>query len=151
MTREALQTYLHREIPLTVAMGLAVHEASPSRVILTAPLGPNANHQGTAFGGSLAAIATLAAWSLLWLRCRNCEEPPDLVIRRSEMEYLRPITDTLTAVCEFDDEPLWTKALERLRRRGRTRIDLASRLDTDEGPGVRFYGRFALSARARGC
>ncbi len=130
-------------------MGLAVIEASPTRVVLAAPLAPNTNHQRTAFGGSVAAIATLAAWSILHLRCRAREEPTDLVIQRSEMDYLRPIRETLRAVCYFDDEALWEATLGRLERRGRARIEMASRLEAADGAdAARFRGRFALMEQA---
>lgn len=149
MSRDALETYLRREIPLTVPMGLAVVEASPTRVVLSAALAPNTNHQRTAFGGSVAAIATLAAWSLLHLRCRARGKATDLVIQRSEMDYIRPIRETLRAVCDFEDEALWEGTLERLERRGRARIEIQSRLEVADGAdAARFRGRFALMERA---
>ena len=62
---DSLQRLLNTELPITRHLGLRVLVADPGRVILNAPLAPNRNHKGTAFAGSLNALATLAGWS--WL------------------------------------------------------------------------------------
>ena len=54
-----IEQYLHRYIPLAIAMGVRVKDATPARVELTAPLAPNVNHHDSVFGGSAAAVATL--------------------------------------------------------------------------------------------
>lgn len=59
-----LEADLHGNIPLTQAMQVRVLEIGPDSVRLGAPLSANINHHRTAFGGSLATLATLAAWSL---------------------------------------------------------------------------------------
>ena len=61
----ALEHYLRARIPLTASLGVRVAEANLDCVQLSAPLAANINHSGTVFGGSAAAVATLAAWSLL--------------------------------------------------------------------------------------
>ena len=60
----ALQEYLHGRIPISAAMGVRVLAASPESVVLSAPIEPNVNHRETVFGGSAAAVATLAAWTV---------------------------------------------------------------------------------------
>ncbi len=146
-----LRDYLLTHIPLTAAMGVEVHDERPERVALSAPLAPNVNHQGTAFGGSVAALATLAAWSLAQLRAWQTGEDITLVIRDSRLEYLQPVTGELVAVCEFDDEPAWQRALARLRERGRARLELASRLEDAAGAAAaRFRGTFVLLGPAAG-
>jgi hypothetical protein len=55
------------------------------------------------------------------------------------------------AVCEFDDEPAWRRALERLHDRGRARLELASRLEAPSGAeAARFRGTFVLLGPAAG-
>jgi thioesterase domain-containing protein len=146
-----LERYLHETIPLTLAMGVAVRSEDSRRVVLTAPLAPNVNHKGTAFGGSVAALATLAAWSLAQLRAWQTGHDITLVIRDSRLEYLQPVTGELVAVCEFDDEPAWRRALECLHKRGRARLELASRLEDTAGAQIaRFRGTFVLLGSAGG-
>ncbi len=65
MTPAELEAYLHQTIPLSRAMAVSVIELNPESVVLGAPLAPNVNVHETAFGGSAAALALLAAWSLL--------------------------------------------------------------------------------------
>ncbi len=140
-----LERYLHETIPLTVAMGVGVRAEDPECVVLTAPLSPNINHKQTAFGGSVAALATLAAWSLAQLRAWDAGQGITLVIRDSRLEYLHPVTGDLVAVCEFADEAAWQRALAQLRKRGRARLELASRLETAAGEtAARFHGTFVL-------
>jgi len=66
-----VERYLHRNIPLSAAMGVRVRSATPRRVELEAPLAPNINHQSTVFGGSASALAMLSAWTLVHLGLRH--------------------------------------------------------------------------------
>ena len=123
-----LERYLHQQIPLSAAMGVRVRVATPERVHLAAPLGPNVNHNETIFGGSAAALATLAAWSLLHTRIARAELHARLVIQRSSMEYELPIPGDFDAVCRFTDEAAWERFRATLVRRGRARLTLAAHL-----------------------
>jgi Putative thioesterase (yiiD_Cterm) len=63
--REYLQDRIGREFTLAKHIGVVVESADDDAVVLRAPLGANANHQGTAFGGSLYALSVLTGWA--WL------------------------------------------------------------------------------------
>ncbi len=146
-----LRDYLLTHIPLTAAMGVKVRCERPERVVLAAPLAPNINHQGTAFGGSVAALATLAAWSLVRVRLEDADRAANVVVQRSSMEYRAAIDGELTAVCEFADDGLWQKTIERLDRRGRARLELHSRLEHAGETAARFAGTFVLLSPREGC
>ena len=150
MTPAALQRYLHEHIPLTRAMDVQVISIADANVVLGAPLAPNVNHHGTAFGGSGATLATLAAWSLLHLRLIAMGLPSDEVIQSSTMDYLTPIDSDFTAVARLEDGADWDGFVATLRRRGRARIGLQADLVADERVAARFKGRFVavLSDRA---
>jgi putative thioesterase YiiD len=60
-----IQELLHSKIPITRAMGVKVEDYDGRRLILSAPLDANVNHLGTAFGGSLNALAVLSGYGLL--------------------------------------------------------------------------------------
>ncbi|RYD25022.1 MAG: hypothetical protein EOP86_27860, partial [Verrucomicrobiaceae bacterium] len=75
--------YLHRQIPLSRAMGARVETYDGETLVLTAPAELNHNHLGTAFGGSLSALATLAGYGLLWLELGSRDS--HIVIRRSRI------------------------------------------------------------------
>ena len=139
---QRLERYLHEQIPLSAAMGVQVRVATPERVRLAAPLTPNVNHAETVFGGSAAALATLAAWALLHLRLLRAGLPAKLVIQRSSMEYERPIPGDFEAECRFTDEHAWERFRATLDRRGRARLTLTACLIHDTRPMATFQGDF---------
>lgn len=99
------ERFLHEQIPLTHAMGVKLESYDGARLVVTAPLEPNHNHLGTAFGGSLSALTTLTGYAMLWLQLgdRNAH----IVVRESTIRYKRPVRDILRAVClRPDDESL---------------------------------------------
>ncbi|RYG68370.1 thioesterase, partial [bacterium] len=69
-------------------MDIHVEVASPARILLSAPLPPNLNHRGTAFGGSISSLAILAGWSWLWVMLRERAVLPELVIQTAKTDYL---------------------------------------------------------------
>lgn len=146
-TPEALiESYLHRQIPLSAAMGIHIAHAAPDCVRLTAPLAPNINHSETVFGGSAASVATLAAWVLLHLRLTVVGLQARVVIQRSRMEYQRPIPGDFEALCRFTDADVWQRFLTLLRRRGRARIALAAELLYRDERMSAFEGEFVAIA-----
>ena len=133
-TRDRVEAYLHEKIPISVVMGVRVKTATLERVDLWLPLQPNINHEKTVFGGSSAAAATLAAWTLLHLRLTAAGAEPQLVIQRSAMEYKKPIVGDFVATCTFGDAEGWTRFSRTLERRGKARLRMTARLlqGTDE-------------------
>ncbi|MHB1871253.1 MAG: YiiD C-terminal domain-containing protein [Steroidobacteraceae bacterium] len=143
----ALERYLRGRIPVCAALGVRVAQAGPECVRLTAPLAANVNHSGTVFGGSAAAIATLAAWSLLHLRLEAAGLRARTMIQRNDMEYERPIAGDFEAECRLTDEPAWERFAALLKRRGRARLHLEAQLRCRGEPVGRFAGEFvALGA-----
>src|SRR5689334_19499962 len=106
-----IEQYLHRHIPLSVAMGIRVKLATPGRVELAAPLAPNINHHETLFGGSAAAVATLSAWTLVHVGLMDAKVEAATVIQRNVMSYEEPIRGDFVAVCTRIDEPAWERFL----------------------------------------
>lgn len=117
-TISALTDYVAAHLPLAAAMGVAIEAASGRHIRMLAPLPPNANHEGTAFGGSISALGLLAGWSLLW--CRLYEERldavPRLVVSHSQTRYIRPIPDRLVCTCDAPDLGPWMAELSRIGR-----------------------------------
>lgn len=135
-----LEAYLHEKIALTRAMGLRVEQAGAAGVVLTAPLGQNHNHLGTAFGGSLAALATLAGYCVLWVALGDREG--HIVVKRSEINYRRPVTGELRAECCTPP----AEAVEAFRAcyaaKGRARLRLDVRVMQAGEVCVEFAGDF---------
>ncbi len=144
----ALQAELQQSIPLTRAMQLKVGAWSDQGLTLTAPLAPNVNDKGSAFGGSLSALLTLAGWGLMWLRTRQASVNCDLVIHRGEIRYLRPVTGLITACCPQPGEQEWRLFSEQFESRGKARIQLRPVvLDSAGREAVTFQSEFVALKR----
>lgn len=142
MTSDDLAAYLHANIPLSVAMGVAVLEASPERVRLAAPLAPNINHRRTVFGGSAASLATLAAWGLLHLRLAALGFDGRLVIRRSAMNFEQPIGGDFEASAELPSPERWQRFVRAVARARPARIEMQATLQFEGARAGAFTGEF---------
>jgi thioesterase domain-containing protein len=142
----ALQQYLHGRIPISAAMGVRVLTASPDQVVLSAPIEPNVNHRETVFGGSAAAVATLAAWSVLHLALQAQGRQVRLVIQRSEMDFERPISGGFTATASRPPAADWSRFEQSLSRRNKARISVRSELWLDQQRVGSFEGDFVAIA-----
>ncbi|MHA6299037.1 YiiD C-terminal domain-containing protein [Devosia sp. CAU 1758] len=141
MSPGALAEYLHDHIPLSRAMGATVISANADEVVLQAPLDPNINVHGTMFGGSAATLGLLAAWSVLHLRLEAEGIANQLVIHRTEMDYLRPIAGAAEAVARLDGAG-WNGFVHMLERRGRARLNVAAELTFEGQIAARLTGEF---------
>ncbi len=139
-----LQASLYQRIPLSRAMGVRIVEADVARIVVQAPLRPNVNHSGTVFGGSASAVAMLAAWSLVEARLLACGQPGRIVIRRSAMEFERPITGDFTATATAPDDGDWSRLLATLRRGRMGRIAVRAVLDCAGERVGELEGEFAV-------
>jgi thioesterase domain-containing protein len=149
MTAAELETYLHEHIPLSRAMAVHVVSVANNQVVLGAPLAPNINHRDTIFGGSAAAVATLAAWSLLHLRLTAAGLPSRIVIQHSVMDYLAPMATDFTARATLVSSADWDGFIRLLTRRGRARITLQAELICEEQKGGMLLGDFVAFGKDR--
>jgi thioesterase domain-containing protein len=142
MTPEELETYLYGHIPISQALGVRVLATEPE-IRLRAPLAPNLNHRNTAFGGSLGAVATLAAWSALRVRLGDSAR---LVIARQATEFLAPVAEDFEATASVPEGEAWEAFQRAYARKGRARLDVEARVTVGEVVAVRLVGTFAALA-----
>ena len=119
----SLEEFVQTRIPITRAFAVRVVPHSTARFSLEAPVAINHNHVGTAFGGSIYAIMTLAAYGWLWLELRDLN--PQVVVQQSSIMFLRPIRETIRATCQPVTEKELQVFLETLRTRGHARFTLS--------------------------
>lgn len=136
----ATESFLYDQIPLTRAMGVKVRRWDGRELCLTAPLEPNHNHLGTAFGGSLSALVTLAGYSLLWLLLG--EREAHIVIRDSTIRYRHPVRGELRALCRHPGEEVWQAFQSEFVSRGRARLTLRVVVVEADRVCVEFEGVF---------
>ena len=136
-----VEQLLHSQIPLTRAMGVqVVGRTADGGVILEAPLEPNHNHLNTAFGGSLAALATLSGYVMLWLEV----DDPDchIVIRESRVSFNRPVTGKLRAICRRPGNAALAEFRSAFERKDRARLELEAMIEEDGVAAVTFHATF---------
>lgn len=139
---------LHAHIPLTVHLGARVESYDGTSVCLSAPLQPNLNHQLTAFGGSISALAILSGWTLLHLRLREQGIRSRLVIEGSAVDFFDPIVGEFRATGIMPPAEKWEKFLTTLQKFGRARITVLSRIESAAGTGGTHEGVYvAVSLR----
>ena len=141
----ALRTKLATEMPVTQHLGITVAGIDDGTLVLQAPLEANRNHQGTAFAGSLNALATLAGWSAVWLLVHDGGLDARVVIQDSSIRYLRPVTSDFAARCARPAAAAIDRLLETVRKKGRGRIELEVSVVDSGGPAVHFVGRYVVS------
>ena len=134
------ERFFHRKIPLTRAMGIRVEAWDGNGLVLTAPLDANHNHLGTAFGGSLAALATLAGYGLLWLELGDRDA--HIVVRHSEIDYRQPVTGTLRAICHRPPEAELGLFRKTFAKAGKARIRLEVSVEEAGRVCTAFSGTF---------
>jgi len=143
MSAKGLEAFLHEKIPLTKAMGLHVAESNAHRLVLEAPLDRNINHLGTAFGGSLHALPTLACYAGLWTLMREAGVDGHVVVKRSQAFYRQPVTGKLRAACVRPPAALAKEFIRDLQRHKKARMELTAIVEgTDGKPAVEFSGSF---------
>lgn len=129
-------------MPPVAAQRFAVEGFDGERLALSAPLDANVNDKGSAFGGSLAALMTLAGWALTTLRLNLLDIDAEVYVADSSVKYLAPLRDGLRASAWLADGEDWNAFVATLRGRGKARLNVAAQVDL---PG----GGVATAMRAR--
>jgi thioesterase domain-containing protein len=143
--RRETEEFLHRQIPLTKAMQVALEADDERGLVLSAPLAANHNHLGSAFGGSLSAIMMLAGYALLWLELEN--PSAHLVLGKCQIEFRRPVRGRIRATCLRPATRVLDDFRKNFARKGKARIDLEVVVEDGAQIAVSFAGRYvALTA-----
>lgn len=140
------EAFLHHHIPLTRTMGLRVLECAENNFVCEAPVALNHNHLQTAFGGSINAVATLAAYGLLWMQLRGFEA--HIVVAASAIKFLRPVREIIHARCVAPAGDLETFRTLFAEKR-RARISLRVQVRENGVTAAEFQGAFVAQTGAR--
>ena len=139
------EDFFHEQIPLTRAMGLRVVANDEHGFAIEAPVAANSNHLRTAFGGSINAVATLAAYGLLWL---ELDAPGvHVVVAESSIRYLQPVRVTIHAVCERPRPAEWQAFQAKFQSAGKARIKLRVKVVEADQTAAEFEGTFVARSK----
>lgn len=137
-------------IPLTEAMRVTPQQFADETLTVAAELAPNVNVHGTAFAGSLYAVAALAGWGLVHLTLRRAGiDDAGIVIAEGRIRYLRPVQERILARCSMPPEVLAAGLAELGGDAGRGRFALQAELHAGDRVAVRFDGIYAVERAAR--
>ncbi len=138
----SLEAAFHRLIPLSVAMGLQVVEYTGDSLGLRAPLANNINHQQSAFGGSLFALAALAGWGLMQLKLSERQLDCNTVIADAEVSFQQPIVGDLLCHCSLPEDA--ASFFDTLTRTGKASLTMSSSFEHDGEMAMRLLGTYLV-------
>jgi thioesterase domain-containing protein len=136
MTKSELEQRIRNGIPITSHMDFRVLTLTDERISVVGGAQENHNVHGTAFAGSLYAVATLAAWGLVQSRL---PENAELVMTSGEIVYRKPVLGEIIADCHIDQHQ-FKDFLTKLQRKGKARLDAVSLIPYEQGTAVEFRG-----------
>jgi thioesterase domain-containing protein len=101
---EELERLIVEEMPITQHLEFSLATDEQGRLHASAPLQPNANHMGSAFGGSLSMLATVTGWAMMHQVVQDAVEDMkrrvEVMIQESDIEYMRPVCENISVICE---------------------------------------------------
>jgi len=130
MNKVQLIELLNEQIPTTKFMDVRVASLNENEVILSCPLNPNHNHLGTAFGGSLATMLILAAYSQVY---SLIEGKGHVVIKSSQTSYLIPVAEEIISTCLSPREEIKETFIRTFERKGKAQIETESVIKLTDG------------------
>lgn len=153
MSRLSLfQKRIQDEIPLSRALAIQLHSWDGQSLLLSAPLGPNTNHQGTGFGGSVYSAAVTAAWSVTELALGDLGLSGNVVVQSGHIDYLEPVATDFYVLCRLPGGATPERFRKSLARHGKGRLDLTAEVfcgepstAPDSDPAAVFQGRFVVT------
>ena len=124
-----LTAWITDSIPLLKDMKVSFDQFKSGKLIISCPLGPNVNDKGTAFGGSIAALATICGWLFTTLHARTRIENCTAVIADSQLTYHAPGKGRISAHCKTI---VPDKFFDRLNKRRNAKLELTVELYSTE-------------------
>lgn len=139
----SFEEFLHKNIPSTHTLGFSVLEFNSKKVQIKAPLSLNLNHQQTAFGGSINSVLVTYCWSMLYHIIKHSFPKAHIVIQKSNIEYLKPVSTDIVGECKTPPQEIIDKFIETYNKFGKARINLSSTIKTTNNlTQVEFTGVF---------
>ena len=145
---QRLIRFIRDEIPLARAMDLRLQHHDADMLRLCAPLAPNVNDKGCAFGGSLVSLMTLSGWALVELALRRRGHDCDVFVAESSVHYLAPLWQDFHSEARLAAGAGWDTFFSTLGARGKARIGVDCVVPGEHGkPACTLNARFVAKRR----
>ncbi|TAN03760.1 MAG: thioesterase [Rhodanobacteraceae bacterium] len=142
-----LEAEILERIPLADAMDLKVPRYTGDEIEMTAPLAPNVNDKGCAFGGSMASLLTLAGWGLVELGLRAQGLECDIYVGDSQLRYHEPVWGELRGTARFVKQGVLAALAASLRERGKGHLDVVCEIAGERRAAATLTARFFARLR----
>ncbi len=143
---QAFEAECRAEIPLLEAMQLSFVDYGDLSLTMQAPLAPNINNKGTAFGGSIASICLFAGWAVSTLAFvdRGIDNT-EIVVWKNDMTFERPARGLLRVRAWIEPDDFET-CLAQLREpgAGRVRFDIHAEIAHDNDRCAKMQGAYVV-------
>jgi thioesterase domain-containing protein len=133
---------MRTEIPLAAAMDLRPGTHAHGMLSLHAPLAPNINDKGCAFGGSLASLLTLSGWALVELELEARGLHCEVFVQDSTLRYVAPVWGELHAIAHLDEGEHWDDFFAVLSARGKARVQIRASIESAGEPAALLQARY---------
>ncbi|PSL12919.1 thioesterase domain-containing protein [Marinobacterium halophilum] len=140
-------SWLQPRIPLLEHLGVERLDWDGQTLEIPTPLAPNVNDKGTGFGGSQAAIATVAGWCLTTLCLKERGLECDVVIADSHLQYLKPVTGDFVTRVSLDDVADADALVARIGERGKGKLKLVAEVLCGGQTCMRLEGMYVAIRR----
>lgn len=142
-----LQTRMDAIAPVRM-MQMSIADIGDEDLSLSAPLALNRNDKDSAFGGSLAALMTLAGWALASAQLLRAGFEADVYVADSEVKYLQPVKTDLLARATARSPQEVQAFVGTFAARGKARIILQACIVLADGtPACTLSGRYVALRR----
>jgi acyl-coenzyme A thioesterase PaaI-like protein len=123
---------VHALVPILGAMGLEVVEASPGRAGARIPTGPNVNHFGVTYAGSLFSVAEMLGGII-----GGFFDVPGAIplVKRLEIDFTRPAMTAVTARTTLSEEEI-ARIQSETTENGKSNFELLTEVIDDNGTVV---------------
>ena len=146
---QALVQFMRDTMPLARSMDVQLAACAADTLTLRAPLAPNINDKGCAFGGSLVSVMTLACWALVELALRERARDCDVFVGESSVAYLAPVWQDFDAESRLAAGSDWAVFMSTLAARGKARIEIECVVpDGHGGNAATLRARFVAKRRS---
>ena len=141
---QEINDYLNRYVPLFPAMRARLERCDAAGLSLVAPLEPNINDKGIAFGGAMAALAALTGWALTRTTLQAHGETAEIVITESTQKFLRPVRGDIITECQRPDAETVERFIHRYRQHGKARWTVEVVIRAEGEPAMTFTGQYGV-------
>lgn len=143
---KSFEAECRQDIPLLNAMHLSFVDYGDLALTMEAPLAPNINNKGTAFGGSIASICLFGGWAVSTLAFMDNDiHNTEIVVFKNEMTFERPARGHLDIRASIKPED-FEVCLSRLKAGdpGRLRLDIQVELFHDDDRCATMQGLYVV-------